>query len=251
MYDAVRWYARRVPDVEETRVFYDQFFDHLLYDRLRLNPRHAVATRLMRRHIPRGASVLDLGCGIGITSEIAAKKAGEVVGVDLSPRLIEYATTTVPTATFYAGDITTIDLGRRFDAVCLFDVYEHMPLDRRADLWRNVDKHLGDGGRVLMTVPHPGATEQSAADDPESLQIVDEVVNPDELLTDARAVGLLPHAFSTYGVDRDPEYFWLVLERLHAPTSRPRSRWKDPIGQLRVRAGARRYWRAARDLRGG
>jgi cyclopropane fatty-acyl-phospholipid synthase-like methyltransferase len=235
--------------LDETRVFYDEFFDHLLHDRLRLNPRHSVVAGLLRAHVREGSTLLDLGCGIGITSELAARRARKVVGVDLSPTLIEYARATVKGVEFHTGDIASIDLGERFDTIALFDVYEHLPAGRRAELWRAIDRQLANPGLVLMTVPHPAATEQTMAVQTEDLQIVDEVVWPNDLLEDARVVGLLPKAFATYAIDRDPEYYWVVLERSAPPVAHPRSRWADPLTQLRVRARARRYWRAASTLR--
>lgn len=235
--------------LDETRDFYDAFFDHLLYDRLRLNPRHSVVRRLLRQYASRGAAVLDLGCGIGITSELAAKRAGAVVGVDLSPVLIEYARATVPSATFEAADITTVELGRTFDVVTLFDVYEHIPVDMRSALWRNIDRHLAPGGRVLMTVPHPAATEQAGATGAGGLQIVDEVVLPNELLRAAEESGLLPLALAVYGVDIDAEYYWLILERRSSPRPRTRPRFDHLVGRLVVRVRARRYWRAAERIR--
>jgi cyclopropane fatty-acyl-phospholipid synthase-like methyltransferase len=236
--------------LDETRVFYDEFFDHLLHDRLRLNPRHSVVADLLRTHVPKGSTMLDLGCGIGITSELAARHARKVVGVDLSPALIEYARATVRDVTFLTGDITTVDVGDQFDTVALFDVYEHMPTAKRAELWRNVDRHLATSGRVLMTVPHPAATEQSMTVQAGSLQIIDEVVWPDALLVDAHAVRLIPRAMATYAVDRDPEYYWIVFERVTPPAARPRPRWADPFQRFRVRVRARHYWRAASNLRG-
>jgi SAM-dependent methyltransferase len=240
-----------VPAVElnETRAFYDEFFDHLLYDRLRLNPRHSVVAWLLGAYVPSGSTFLDLGCGIGITSELAARRARRVVGIDLSPALIEYARATVEGVSFQTGDITTVDIGERFETVALFDVYEHMPTGMRAELWRNVDRHLAETGRVLMTVPHPAATEETIAAQKDVLQIVDEVVWPSDLLVDAQAVGLLPKAMATYAIDRDPEYYWVVLERAAPPVARRRPRWNDPLRRLRVRARARHYWRAAGDLR--
>jgi SAM-dependent methyltransferase len=247
----LRWYARPVPaaGLEETRAFYDEFFDHLLNDRLRLNPRHSVAARLIREHAPRGTSFLDLGCGIGLTSELARRRANEVVGVDLSPTLIQFARLTVRDVEFHAADIATIDLGRRFRTIALFDVYEHVPQSRRADLWENIERHLETGGRVVLTVPHPAATSEALVANQDALQIVDEVVIPAELLADALKVQLLPRALASYGIDRDPEYYWVVLERSRPPAPRRRSRWADPVQRLRVRLRARHYWRAANTIR--
>jgi SAM-dependent methyltransferase len=237
--------------LDATRDFYDEFFEYLLNDRFRANPRHSAVSRLIKQHVPRGGSVLDLGCGIGITSEIAARRAATVVGVDLSPRLIEFARTSVPNASFQVGDIVSIDIGRTFDVVCLFDVVEHLPSRRWPELWGAVGRHLAPTGRVLVTVPHPAATLETLEQSPQLLQIVDEIVYLDELAAAARGEGFLPLEVGTYGVDRDREYHWLVFERLRAPQRRSR-RLRTPLtDSLRVRVRARKYWNIAQRLRGG
>jgi len=233
-------------ETDSVRSYYDDFIDHLLYDRLRLNPRHVVIGRLLRRYVPRGGSVLDLGCGIGITSEIARRRAARVVAVDLAPRLIEYAAKTVPSVQFEVGDIVSLRLAERFDVVCLFDVMEHVPTARWADLWETVEIHLAEQGRVIVTVPHPAATIETEEVNAGARQIIEEVVSPAELIAGAEKRGLVILEMRTYGVDREPEYLWAVLERLGRPAPKRRSRLIAPVETLRVRLRARRFWDAAR-----
>jgi SAM-dependent methyltransferase len=238
------------PEFEATRDFYDDFFEYLLNDRLRMNPRHAMVGRLIRRYVRRGDAVLDLGCGIGITTSLCARRGGEAVGVDLAPRLIEYARASVPEASFEVGDIASIDLAKRFDVVCLFDVVEHLPSDRWPTLWQNVVRHLSPRGRVLLTVPHPCATLETREQTPDALQIVDEIVYPDELFRSARTSSLLPSIVAAYGIDREREYYSAVLERAGAPTARAQ-RQRAPLFQsLIVRSQARKYWKIAQRVRG-
>jgi len=57
-----------------------------------------------------GASVLDLGCGIGETTRLLAARVGptgSVLGVDFNPALVESATsmTTEPNVSFAQGDV--------------------------------------------------------------------------------------------------------------------------------------------------
>jgi SAM-dependent methyltransferase len=236
--------------LDETREFYDEFFEYLVNDRFRANPRHSVVDGLIKKHAPKGGSVLDLGCGIGITSEMAARRAGTVVGVDLSPTLIGYAKASVPNVSFQVGDIVTVDLGHTFDVVCLFDVVEHLPSDRWPALWMNVAKHLAQAGRVLLTTPHPAATLETIEEAPGQLQIVDEIVYLDELAAAARAQDLLPLAVGTYGVERDREYHWVVFERGRAPITLRRRRRASLADSLRVRARRRKYWNMAQRFRG-
>lgn len=72
-----------------------------------------------------GARVLDAGCGAGQTSAELAARGAEVMGVDISPALIEIAERRLPEAhrarvTFAAGDMLSPDLGH-FDHVVAMD----------------------------------------------------------------------------------------------------------------------------------
>ncbi|MFF5003895.1 class I SAM-dependent DNA methyltransferase [Streptomyces phaeochromogenes] len=76
--------------------------------------------------LPAGSRVLDLGCGTGVPTTRQMTDAGfEVVGIDLSRRMVELAREYVPGATFHQLDIADLrpggphDLGR-FDAVAAF-----------------------------------------------------------------------------------------------------------------------------------
>jgi len=76
--------------------------------------------------LPAGSRVLDLGCGTGVPTTRQMTDAGfEVVGIDLSRRMVQLAREYVPAATFHQLDIADLrpggphDLGR-FDAVAAF-----------------------------------------------------------------------------------------------------------------------------------
>ncbi|NEA98428.1 class I SAM-dependent methyltransferase [Streptomyces sp. SID13726] len=76
--------------------------------------------------LPAGARVLDLGCGTGLpTARRLAESGLDVVGVDLSDRMVAVARENVPGGSFHRADIADLrpggplDLGR-FDAVAAF-----------------------------------------------------------------------------------------------------------------------------------
>src|SRR5262245_42768639 len=80
----------------------------------RLPPRTGDA-ELIHRHLPVGATVLDLGCGTGRLAEPLAALGHRVTGVDNEPRMLAE----LRLATGLCAEITTLDLGERFDAVLL------------------------------------------------------------------------------------------------------------------------------------
>ncbi len=95
---------------------------------------------LISAGIHEGIRVLDIGSGAGDVALIAAELVGpegEVVGVDMNPDILETARERVNQAghdnvEFIAGDVQTLDLGERFDALV--------------------------GRLVLMYLPNPTAT---------------------------------------------------------------------------------------------
>ncbi|WP_369275320.1 class I SAM-dependent methyltransferase [Streptomyces sp. R11] len=69
--------------------------------------------------LPRGSRVLDLGCGTGLPTARRLAEAGfDVVGVDLSQRMVSLARDHVPGGEFHRADIAdlrpsgSLDLGR-------------------------------------------------------------------------------------------------------------------------------------------
>jgi SAM-dependent methyltransferase len=113
---------------------FDEEPDHGLRDP---GVRGAWAERL-RGWLPGGASdVLDLGCGTGSLSLLAAEQGHRVTGVDLSPAMVELARAKLAgrDAVFLIGDAAHPPVGeQRFDVV----------------LGRHVLWALPDPGRVLL-----------------------------------------------------------------------------------------------------
>jgi len=67
--------------------------------------------------LPRGARVLDAGCGTGRLGAELARRGHRVTGVDLDPVLVAEARKH-PELTVHEADLATLDLpGERFDAV--------------------------------------------------------------------------------------------------------------------------------------
>ncbi|AKZ59940.1 putative methyltransferase [Streptomyces ambofaciens ATCC 23877] len=103
-----------------------------------------------------GSRVLDVGSGTGRpTAETLANAGHDVLGVDVSPVMVELATRQVPAASFRCADIRDVPLGdASFDAVCVY--FSLLQLDRReqADLVRYLVRALKPSGHmVLATVP--------------------------------------------------------------------------------------------------
>jgi len=113
--------------------------------------RREILLAVLRRALPRGARLLDVGCGTGFLLE-RAREFLDVHGVDVSPIGLamcrERGVTQVREGSAY--DLASV-ADETFDCVGLFDVIEHLDDDVAA--LRNVSTVLRPGGRALVTVP--------------------------------------------------------------------------------------------------
>lgn len=87
----------------------------------------------------RGARLLDAGCGTGVFSIEAAQRGADVVGIDLSPNLVDVASRNAQTqkiagsVRFESGDMRELKLGR-FDYVVAMDALIHYRASDIADV---------------------------------------------------------------------------------------------------------------------
>jgi SAM-dependent methyltransferase len=99
---------------------------------------------------PGRPRLLELGAGGGhLASHLKARF--EMTLVDLSPRMLEQSRRLNPECRHLTGDMRTLRLGERFDAVLVFDAISHMTTetDLLAAL-RTARAHLREGGVALF-----------------------------------------------------------------------------------------------------
>lgn len=122
------------------------------YDDPRTFREFTLALDLYRQHFTEGA-ILDLGCGSGWTSVLLARAGYDVVGVDISDRMIEIAQERALveglSVTFQVGDMEELDLEKRnFQGALLFDCLHHCP--GYEQVLQRAHDHLAPGGYLLL-----------------------------------------------------------------------------------------------------
>lgn len=107
---------------------------------------------LIHARVPPGASVLDLGCGVGRIAHALAALGHPVTAVDESPEMLA-AVRGVETI---QSRIEDLDLGRTFGCVLLMS--DLVNSDGRGALLRTCRAHVAAGGRVLVERIDPGTS---------------------------------------------------------------------------------------------
>ncbi|MFB6550084.1 class I SAM-dependent methyltransferase [Streptomyces sp. NPDC056405] len=135
-------------DWDAQAAVFDDEPDHGLRD---ADVRRAWSARLASWLPARPGDVLDLGCGTGSLSLLAAERGHRVTGVDLSPAMVALARAKLAgrDAVFLTGDAAAPPVGeQRFDAVLVRHVLWTLPDPGRVlRHWREL---LRPGGRLVL-----------------------------------------------------------------------------------------------------
>ncbi len=109
---------------------------------------YTVLQQLILHQLTPGASILDLCCGDGRLAQVLDFKGFDVMGVDGSERMLEFARERSPRVPFTAGDARTFAVERKVDAVIsTFDALNHvMSPDDFAAVCRQVFEALRPAG---------------------------------------------------------------------------------------------------------
>ncbi|HSR91692.1 MAG TPA: class I SAM-dependent methyltransferase [Gemmatimonadales bacterium] len=115
----------------------------------------ASAVRAWAKTLPKGAAVLDLGCGSGVPiSQVIVDEGLIVYGVDASPSMIAAFRRQFPEAAAECRPVEQSEFfGRAFDAVVAWGLMFLLPAYVQATLIAKVSTVLKTGGRFLFTSP--------------------------------------------------------------------------------------------------
>ena len=106
--------------------------------------------------------VLDLACGLGNLSLVAARRGCEVVAVDASPAAIEHLSTTAReellNLTAVRADMEHYQPPGTFDTVVAIGILMFFPRETALALLDRVKRAVRPGGRAVVTVLIQGTT---------------------------------------------------------------------------------------------
>lgn len=99
-----------------------------------------------------GGVICDLGCGPGHVARYLHERGANVIGIDLSPGMIERARAITPDVPFEAGDMRALDASDgAWQAIVAFYSIVHIPREELAGVFREMNRVLAPGGALLLS----------------------------------------------------------------------------------------------------
>jgi SAM-dependent methyltransferase len=138
--------------------------------------------------VAHGGPLLELGCGTGRVLLPLARAGHEVVGLDLSPEMLDRCRAKIDgepvevrdRVRLVEADMTSFALGRRFALItCPFAGFQQLlTVEHQLACLERCRAHLLPGGRLVLDLPNPDPAPPSyardeASDGEETAQVVD------------------------------------------------------------------------------
>lgn len=198
--------------------FYDVFSDKLLTDYVQGNKRFDHALRFVLGSISkRTNSVLDIGCGAGVSAKEIKKYHPdvEVAAIDISPRNISIAQALFGDAgvQYEVSNLTDGVFSRRFDLLTMIDVHEHVPRSEWPNFHAALAERMSEHGTLVMTFPSVQFQAYLHTYDPNALQVVDESITLQDIVALATRVGGEIKVYRHVNVYREGDYVYVVISR--------------------------------------
>ena len=197
------------PTTKEVKNYYNKVIDYLRYDHIRKNPRHIRIKNDLKNIINKDMNVLDLGCGTGITTRYIAGLKAKVTGVDISLTLIEFAkeNSNHENIEYLVHDITDFNLSKKtFDAICLIDIIEHIPIEKIPKLIENIKKYSHKNTIIYLNIPDARLQSWMKKNKPGRLQIIDEGYSITNILDWFKSIDFEVINIKVYGIDFPLQY---------------------------------------------
>lgn len=198
--------------------YYDEYTSRQL--NAGVNKRHVnILEKAVHHGLQTDHKVLEIGCGVGTLTGILGKylSNGSLIGLDISAKSVELANERLKELSNVECkvlDLITDQFEGKFDSIILPDVIEHIPIDMHKTLFEKISKLMHDGTNVYINIPNPYYLRWCHEHKPELLQVIDQPIFTNELLSNVYAHNLYLHFLETYSIWIDNgDYQFMVIKK--------------------------------------
>lgn len=202
-------------DKNSVAEFYDGFAAH--QEKIGINSRHLqIIDKLIKAGLKPHHKVLEVGCGIGMVSQLMAKfvKKGQVHAVDISPESIAKAKklwNKQGNLSFEVSDMTDFHKpAENYDFFVFPDVLEHIPVVDHKHLFQIIQQHSHGESSIFIHIPAPRFLEWMIANESKKLQVIDQPLDTGRLVTTVSECGYFLEKMESYSIfyqEHDYQYF--------------------------------------------
>lgn len=195
--------------------YYDETAEY--YQELGLNDRnYKIHELLLRFGLQKTDNVLEIGCGVGVQTQLLAKACRNITAVDISEKSIQIAKrqfSKLQNLTWLAADVFDLDFKTPFDVIVLPDVLQYIPLEKQILLFEKLKTWLSPKGFILLHFPTANFIAWSKANDISKLNIDDLEISDLHLAQCATATHLEIKALEKYALwQHGGDYQYVVLQ---------------------------------------
>jgi trans-aconitate methyltransferase len=166
-------------------------------------------------HIPAGAPVLDIGCGMGEPiARYLLSQGRAVVGVDSSASMIAMCRDRFPASEWLIADMRELALGRRFAGILAWDSFFHLSAEDQRAMFERFARHAATGAALMFT-SGPRAGEAIGTYHGEPLYHAS--LDPSEYESLLAANGFTARAYVADDPDCGEHTVWLATYEVHTP----------------------------------
>jgi SAM-dependent methyltransferase len=142
------------PSAGDVRASYDRVageYVRRIYDELRHKPLDRELLDRFADDVRALGPACDLGCGPGQVARYLHDRGADVLGVDLSPEMVEQARRLNPRIEFRQGDLTALDVpDGAWGGIAAFYSIIHVPRPEAVRALRELRRVLRPGGLLLL-----------------------------------------------------------------------------------------------------
>lgn len=133
---------------------YSLVYDYL-YDKKNYTKEFNLIKKIIKKYLSKPTSLLDLGCGTGVYSNLMTKLKLHVVGVDRSSEMLNIAKKKFKKnkkLSFIKSDLVKMKLKKKFDIIsALFHILSYHTSNKKIDQFFSVtNKHLKKNGILIF-----------------------------------------------------------------------------------------------------